>query len=112
MGIGDRPEIPASTLADLFKAPANHVLIFAPTGMDPAKRERAHMDVKSDSAATLTIKAAFTVPEFCQRYAIGRSSVYEQRRRGRLVFRKIGGRSIILASEAERWANSLPEAGK
>lgn len=57
-------------------------------------------------------KAAYTISEFCKRYAIGRSSAYEEHRRGRLAFRKVGARSIILASEAERWAQSLPEAIK
>lgn len=55
---------------------------------------------------------AYTLPEFCQRYGIGRSTAYAEHSAGRLSFRKVGSRTLILHGEAERWAASLPEAVK
>lgn len=55
---------------------------------------------------------ALTIPEFCRRYGIGRSLVYNERKAGRIIFRKVGSRTLILHGEAERWAASLPEAIK
>jgi len=78
--------------------------------------DRIGMQVKTGNPATQpeydAPRSAMSIAEFCKRYAIGRSSAYEEHRRGRLAFRKVGARSIILASEAERWAQSLPEAIK
>lgn len=55
-------------------------------------------------------REALSVLEFCGRYGISRSLAYQEAGRGRLVFRKVGNRTLILVSEAERWAASLPEA--
>lgn len=55
---------------------------------------------------------AYSIPEFCQRYGIGRSTAYNEHNAGRLPFRKVGNRSLILHGDAERWAASLPEAVK
>lgn len=55
---------------------------------------------------------AFSIPEFCKRYGIGRSTAYAEHNAGRLNFRKVGNRSLILHGEAERWAASLPETIK
>lgn len=72
------------------------------------------MEIKTPIEASITPdpKRALSVSEFCKRYAIGRSTAYGEHKRGRLAFKKVGARSIILASEAERWAASLPEAHK
>lgn len=55
---------------------------------------------------------AYTLLEFCQRYSIGRSTAYAEHNAGRLSFRKVGNRTLILHGEAERWAASLPESAK
>lgn len=75
--------------------------------MDIAKSHNSFVSANSNGA---DFSAAMSISDFCQRYSIGRTMAYEEHRRGRLAFRKVGARSIILASEAERWAASLPEA--
>lgn len=54
-------------------------------------------------------KAAFSIEEFCQRFGIGRSMVYLENKKGRLPFRKVGTRTLILTTDAETWASTLPE---
>lgn len=53
--------------------------------------------------------AAYTLPDFCRAFGIGRTKAYEEIRAGRLKARKNGTRTIILAADAEAWLNSLPE---
>ena len=40
--------------------------------------------------------SAMSVAEFCQRYRIGRSMVYLENKAGRLTFRKVGTRTLIM----------------
>ena len=54
-------------------------------------------------------KEAFAVREFCDRYGICRDTFYAEVRRGRLRALKLGKKTIILKSDAEAWAASLPE---
>jgi excisionase family DNA binding protein len=54
---------------------------------------------------------ALTISGFCKLYNIGRTHLYEEIRAGRLTARKTGKRSLILRSEADRWANALPVLG-
>jgi len=51
---------------------------------------------------------ALTISSFCRVYNIGRTFVYSELSKRRLEARKAGSRTIILKSEAERWAASLP----
>lgn len=51
---------------------------------------------------------ALTISSFCRVYNIGRTFVYAEISKGRLEARKAGSRTIILRTEAERWAASLP----
>jgi excisionase family DNA binding protein len=51
---------------------------------------------------------AFSVEEFCQRFGVGRTKVYEELKLGRLRARKIGRRTIIAEDDAEDWSRSLP----
>ena len=51
---------------------------------------------------------AMSVLQFCARYGVGRSTVYEQIRLGKLTIRKCGGRSLIACDDAERWLAALP----
>lgn len=55
---------------------------------------------------------AISVAEFCTRYGISRSLAYEERCAGRIRFRKVGARTLILTSDAEEWARALPEADR
>jgi excisionase family DNA binding protein len=53
-------------------------------------------------------KRAFSIEEFCRRFGVGRTKVYEELRRGRLRARKIGRRTIITEDDAEGWLRRLP----
>ena len=50
-----------------------------------------------------------TVAEFCDRYSIGRTSLYREVNAGRLKLRKFGTATRIALADAEAWAASLPE---
>jgi len=52
--------------------------------------------------------AAFSIPDFCARYGIGRSSVYEEIQAGRLQAKKARRRTLITAEAAQAWLDSLP----
>jgi hypothetical protein len=54
-------------------------------------------------------REAFAVREFCAVYGICRQTFYDEIKRGRIRARKLGAKTMILKSEAERWAKSLPE---
>lgn len=51
---------------------------------------------------------AFSVNDFCQWAGIGRTLVYAEMKAGQLAAKKLGRRTIILRSEAERWLAALP----
>lgn len=52
---------------------------------------------------------ALTINQFCEHYGVGRTFCYEEINSGRLAARKAGSKTLILRSEAERWASSLPK---
>ena len=52
---------------------------------------------------TMMEKEAFHVNEFCQRYAISRTSLYKEVLENRLSLIKRGRRTLISRTEAERW---------
>ena len=51
--------------------------------------------------------AAMTIPEFCRWSRIGRTAAYREIKLGRLRLVKVGAKSLILVSDAERWLSSL-----
>ena len=51
---------------------------------------------------------AHTIDEVCKIAKLGRSSVYEEIRSGRLIARKCGRRTIILATDLRAWLDQLP----
>lgn len=51
---------------------------------------------------------AYTVSSFCQTWGISRAQFYIELREGRIKARKNGSRNLILAEDAEAWANALP----
>ena len=56
-------------------------------------------------------KAAMTVDEFCGWASIGRSKFYQEVAEGRIRLRKIGRKSVITLTDANKWLDDLPEAG-
>jgi excisionase family DNA binding protein len=54
---------------------------------------------------------ALTVSAFCEKFHVGRTFVYQELKSGRLAAVKAGSRTLILTSEAARWAHALPKLG-
>lgn len=52
--------------------------------------------------------ATFSVNDFCLWAGIGRTAFYAELKSGRLAAKKLGRRTIIVRSEAERWLAALP----
>ena len=57
-----------------------------------------------------TTPAAFAVRDFCQWANISRSTFYKEVNAGRIRPVKLGKKTLILRTEAERWLNELPDA--
>lgn len=51
---------------------------------------------------------ALTIADFCKVYGVGRSFIYAEIRAGRLTARKARSKTLILQSDAELWAKTLP----
>jgi hypothetical protein len=51
---------------------------------------------------------AMSVAQFCQNYATGRTTAYQEINSGRLRARKCGKRTIITDDDAEDWLLRLP----
>lgn len=51
---------------------------------------------------------AFTIREFCEKFNVGRTFLYEQINSGRISARKAGTKTLIERREAQRWLRSLP----
>lgn len=49
-----------------------------------------------------------TIGDFCERYSIGRTSIYREAAAGRLTLRKFGSATRISVEDAEAWAANLP----
>ena len=54
-----------------------------------------------------TQKISYTIPEFCAAAGIGRSTVYEEIKSGRLSAVKCRNRTLIPAESARVWLDSL-----
>jgi len=52
-------------------------------------------------------RLALSVSEFCNSCAIGRSLFYEEVKAGRIKVLKVGKRTLVPATEAQRWLDSL-----
>ena len=51
---------------------------------------------------------AFTVREFCKRYAVGRTKAYELFNSQEVEARKMGTRTLVSRRSAELWFANLP----
>ena len=51
---------------------------------------------------------ALTLEEFCKRVKMGRTKAYEEVRAGRLIVRKNGKKSIVIAEDGQRYLDNLP----
>ena len=51
---------------------------------------------------------AYSVEKFGDAFSIGRSTIYEEIRAGRLKVRKAGARTLISHEDAMAWPNALP----
>jgi hypothetical protein len=87
------------------------------TGMVPANNGETFMDTKISEAerqrrarqrATSIQQRAMSIDRFCQHYAVGRTTVYEEIKLGRLRARKVRKRTIITDDDAEAWLRHLP----
>lgn len=56
----------------------------------------------------MDIPELMTVADFCDRYSIGRTSMYREVNAGKLKLRKFGSATRIARKDAEAWANNLP----
>jgi hypothetical protein len=66
-------------------------------GLDPGKRKMVtHTPI------------AYTIPDFCRSFGIGRTTAYRLIETGQIIARKIGRRTVIDAASAARWYASLP----
>jgi excisionase family DNA binding protein len=54
---------------------------------------------------------AMTIIAFGRRYGIGRTTIYEEIKSGRLRAKKIGRRTVITEDDAEEWLRRLPTMG-
>lgn len=61
------------------------------------------------NAETAGEKLAFTVREFCEAYGISKFTAYGEIGAGRLKTKKVGRRTLVLRSDADAWANALPD---
>jgi hypothetical protein len=62
------------------------------------------------SDAAEPAKLAFTIPEVVKATSIGRTAIYEEIKAGRLLARKRGAQTLILAADLNAFLASLPEA--
>jgi len=55
------------------------------------------------------LQDSFSVDEFARRNRIGLTTAYAEIRAGRLIARKIGRRTVVLADDARSWRDNLPK---
>lgn len=57
----------------------------------------------------VTDQRALRPGEFCKRYGVGRTKLYQLIEDGQIVVRKSGKATLIDLQEAERWYAALPQ---
>jgi hypothetical protein len=71
----------------------------------PMEHDMAQDDVPTTLAPA---QVAYSVEKFVRTFNIGRSTIYEEIRSGRLKIRKAGARTLIPHEDAMAWLNGLP----
>lgn len=67
--------------------------------------------ISSPSPADLPATGgAMSVDQCCEYIGVRKTKFYAEVNSGRLELRKIGSKSVVFRSEAERWLRSLPTA--
>jgi len=56
-------------------------------------------------------KVCYSLEEACHVLSIGRSTLYEEVKAGRLQAKMVGRRKVFTREALERWAADLPKAG-
>ena len=56
-------------------------------------------------------RRSFTIDELSKRRKIGRTTIYAEINDGRLIARKIRGRTVITDEDEAAWLASLPKVG-
>jgi hypothetical protein len=60
----------------------------------------------------LETKDAYSVDDFARRHGIGRTTAYEEIKDGRLVARKVRGRTLVTIEDARAWREALPKVSE
>lgn len=55
-------------------------------------------------------KRAYSIPEVCEASSLGKSSIYEHIRAGRLKAKRIGGRTIVPVDALDEFIDNAPDA--
>src|SRR5215471_7863003 len=76
--------------------------------LSPIERGRPYRSANMETNMDFSTREAFAVREFCARYGICRQTFYDEVKRGRIKAKKLGKKTVILRSDAENWAASLP----
>jgi hypothetical protein len=50
---------------------------------------------------------AYSIAEFCQLFSISRGLAYKEQRAGRLIFAKVGDRTLVLKKQARQYQRLL-----
>jgi hypothetical protein len=56
----------------------------------------------------MNTRLAYTIAEACEAAAIGRTSIYDAIKSNKLIARKNGRRTVILAKDLRLWLQDLP----
>jgi hypothetical protein len=67
--------------------------------------------IRESSEPSANKLRARSIDQFCQCFAVGRTTAYEQIKLGLLRARKVGKRTIITDDDAEEWLRNLPHVG-
>jgi hypothetical protein len=60
----------------------------------------------------LETKDAYSVGDFARRHGIGRTTAYEEIKGGRLIARKVRGRTLVTIEDAKTWREALPKVSE
>jgi hypothetical protein len=56
-------------------------------------------------------RLALSIAEMCAASSVGKSTLYAEIRKGRLIARKVNGRTVVLVPDAQAWLAARPALG-